>query len=314
MVTFSVIIPTFNRAYLIGDAIESVIKQTFSDWELLVVDDGSCDNTKEVITEFICRDARIKYLYKKNGGQNSALNYGLAYAQGIYVAFLDSDDVWLESKLERVFEKFQSDEKIDCVYHWTGRMADHGEIPTFECFLEGNIYREVLIQGFMSSQISLSCKREQLKKIGNYDEQFKCCQDDAMCFELAKNFKIGLIREVLSLVGETPGERVTDNSVAKAENYWKLIVKYGGDIINLCGNIEMFHKYTRAMIFYCRAKMWKRAYEIKKEAEKLVDDRQNILKINMLYFYEVTKSITGYTSFALWRNKRRRMRSRVVHG
>lgn len=201
MVTFSVIIPTYNRAYLIGNAVKSVINQTYKEWELIIVDDGSIDNTKEVIDEFINSDKRVMYYYKENGGQNSALNHGLKYAQGKYVAFLDSDDIWVETKLEKVLKKYETDEEIGCVYHWACRMENE-ETITHKSNFEGYCYRDVLRQGFMSAQICLSCKRDCLSYLGNYDEQFRCYQDDDICFELAKNFKIGLVKEVLSVIGQ----------------------------------------------------------------------------------------------------------------
>ncbi|HEY5588734.1 MAG TPA: glycosyltransferase family 2 protein, partial [Candidatus Paceibacterota bacterium] len=89
----SVIIPTYNRANLIRNTIMGVINQTFTDWELLVVDDGSTDNTKEIVDELIKNDNRIKYFYQEaSGGPSSPRNLGIEKATGEYVAFLDSDD------------------------------------------------------------------------------------------------------------------------------------------------------------------------------------------------------------------------------
>lgn len=115
---FSVIIPTYNREKLIGRAIDSVLNQTFKDFELIIVDDGSTDNTKEIIERYT--DQRIRYIYKENGGQNSALNKGIEFAKGKYVAFLDSDDEWLDEKLRKVYIKYHTDTNIDIVYHYVG--------------------------------------------------------------------------------------------------------------------------------------------------------------------------------------------------
>jgi glycosyltransferase involved in cell wall biosynthesis len=91
----SVIIPTYNRADLLSRAIKSVIAQTYTNWELLVVDDGSTDNTKEVVKEFIKKDKRIKYLWEPNSGSPSKpRNFVAKNAKGEYIAFLDSDDEW----------------------------------------------------------------------------------------------------------------------------------------------------------------------------------------------------------------------------
>ena len=94
----SVIIPTYNRAHLVKDAVESVLNQTYQDFELIVIDDGSTDNTREVLAVY--KD-KLTYIYQENQGRSSARNHGIELAQGEYIAFLDSDDVWFPDKLER---------------------------------------------------------------------------------------------------------------------------------------------------------------------------------------------------------------------
>ena len=91
MPTVSVIIPTYNRSKLVKEAIESVIGQDYTNFEILIIDDGSIDDTRSVIEQI--PDRRVKYFYKDNGGQRSAQNFGITKAQGDFVAFLDSDDL-----------------------------------------------------------------------------------------------------------------------------------------------------------------------------------------------------------------------------
>ena len=95
----SVIIPAYNAQNFIAEAIESVMAQTYQNWELLVADDGSIDNTKSVIQAYCLKDTRISYLYQPNGRLPKARNLGLAHARGEYVAFIDADDVWFKEKL-----------------------------------------------------------------------------------------------------------------------------------------------------------------------------------------------------------------------
>ena len=101
---FSIIINNYNYETYIGAAIESVLNQTFSDFELIVVDDGSTDNSRAIIASF--QDNRIQIVLKENGGQASTLNAGFSMAKGLYVAFLDSDDLFDKDKLERVLDVF----------------------------------------------------------------------------------------------------------------------------------------------------------------------------------------------------------------
>lgn len=295
-VKFSVIIPTYNRARLISKAIESVLCQTYDDFELIIVDDGSQDNTKEVIEKI--KDDRLVYIYKSNGGQNSALNVGIRASRGEIISFLDSDDTWVSTKLERVLCKFNEDKEIKCVYHSAGKRTKEGVIALNSDYLEGYIYREVLMQEFMSTQISLSCKKECFDKIGLYDESFRCFQDDDICFLLAKNFKIGLIKEVLSIVGEEASVRVTDDSFVRAQDYNKLLIKYENDIIDLCGRDELGRKYLKLMTLYCRAKMWREA----KKTQIYILNSWEIyrIKCKKIYAYELLKARLNITS-AIWK-------------
>jgi len=96
----SVIVPCYNQSRFLPDALDSVFRQTIKDWECIIIDDGSSDDTKRVAYEWIERDSRFRYYYKENGGLSSARNYGLSNAMGRYIQFLDADDVILTNKLE----------------------------------------------------------------------------------------------------------------------------------------------------------------------------------------------------------------------
>lgn len=110
----SVIIPVYNSAAYIGNTIESVLNQSFEDFELLLIDDGSKDRTRQEIQSFQERDRRIKYFYKENGGVSSARNWGIREAQGDYISFLDSDDLWDIRFLERMYRKIEEEGKLLC--------------------------------------------------------------------------------------------------------------------------------------------------------------------------------------------------------
>ncbi|HAY70893.1 MAG TPA: hypothetical protein DCX89_03305, partial [Saprospirales bacterium] len=103
-ILFSIIMPTYNRANMIGIAIESLLKQTYNHWELIIVDDGSVDDTRKVVGIYSARDNRIKYVFQMNQGESAARNVGLLEAKGDFISFLDDDDYYLENFLA-VFEK-----------------------------------------------------------------------------------------------------------------------------------------------------------------------------------------------------------------
>ncbi len=132
----SVIIPAYNAEQYIASSIESVLNQTFSDFELIIINDGSTDNTLEVINQFSKTDKRINVISQKNQGVSVARNAGINIATSEYIAFLDSDDLYLDSFLERMTSKIMS-EKCDAVYCGYKNMRDNIEqgLP----YTEGNI-------------------------------------------------------------------------------------------------------------------------------------------------------------------------------
>ncbi len=116
----SVVIPTYNRAKLLPHSIESVLSQTFQDFELIIVDDGSIDKTEKVVKKFQKKDKRIFYYFQENKGPATTRNVGIKKAKGEYIAFLDSDDMWLSKKLEkqiRIFENSNNNE-LGCVFSY----------------------------------------------------------------------------------------------------------------------------------------------------------------------------------------------------
>ncbi|HEY9849897.1 MAG TPA: glycosyltransferase family 2 protein [Leptolyngbyaceae cyanobacterium] len=121
----SVIIPTYNRAYLIASAIDSAIKQTYENLEIIVIDDASTDNTKEIVTSF--DDQRIRYIiHPTNAGGAAARNTGIDAAKGKYLAFLDSDDVWLPNKIELQLAAIQNHPYPEKVVSYTQFKNDNG--------------------------------------------------------------------------------------------------------------------------------------------------------------------------------------------
>jgi len=100
---FSIIIPTYNRAYIIKQAIESVLRQNFNDWEMIIVNDGSTDNTSEVVKPYLTNSRISYYKFDKNKGVNIARNFAIAKAKGAYILPLDSDNQLLEGSLQLIF-------------------------------------------------------------------------------------------------------------------------------------------------------------------------------------------------------------------
>ena len=111
---FSIVIPTYNRATFLPKAIESVLAQSFADWELIIVDDGSTDNTKEVVSRY--SDSRITYIYQENAERSAARNNGIMHTMGDYVCFLDSDNYMKPDRLEKLSAFIENENKLACYY------------------------------------------------------------------------------------------------------------------------------------------------------------------------------------------------------
>jgi glycosyltransferase involved in cell wall biosynthesis len=193
----SVIIPAFNAEKYISESISSVLSQTFQDFEILVVDDGSIDSTKEKTLKF--SDQRIRYIYKENGGASSARNTGINNARGKYIALLDYDDLWLPEKLEKQLQKFSHEADLGLVYCWVESINPDGETR----FIahpenEGWVYNDLFLDNFLHNGSVPLIKKECFEKAGYFDENLSNAQDWEMWFRIAKDYKFGVVRDILT--------------------------------------------------------------------------------------------------------------------
>ena len=142
----SIITPAYNAAKHIKETIESVIKQTYANWELIIVDDGSNDDTADIVKQFLS-DERIFYYYQENGRQGKARNLAISKSKGKYIAFLDSDDLWIDNKLEKQIQILNNKE-IDVVYSQGWILVDKGK----KVFSESDLKERNTLHGYFSSK------------------------------------------------------------------------------------------------------------------------------------------------------------------
>lgn len=222
----SVIIPTYNREQYLSDAIDSVIEQTFSDYEIIVVDDGSTDNTKEVLRKY---NGKIRYFFQKNNGPSAARNMGLKQALGEYVAFLDSDDIWftdyLEENinlLEKCYDLAMTDNYVD-IYTENKKLLRRN-YKDRENYLgnESKLY-EILFQRFQngfSGGIGIVIKKSCFSEIGLFDENLKILEDWDLWLRIAlKRLKIGYIQHPLFIYRRHPITLCRDKKNIKLKLY-----------------------------------------------------------------------------------------------
>jgi len=205
----SVIIPSYNCQEFIGRAMRSVLNQTFQDFELIIVDDGSTDDTKEIIKEFIKKDKRIRYIYQENsGGPAKPMNTGILASRGEFVAFLDSDDEWLPEKLEKQLKLFKNsfNENLglvscncDILYTEKNSQKILGEYKTPNFPSRNKAFKKLLRDCFIFSESSIVTKKKVLDKVGLFDENasVKGFQDWELWLRIIKNYDFSSLSKPL---------------------------------------------------------------------------------------------------------------------
>ncbi|MBR8838295.1 MAG: glycosyltransferase [Stigonema ocellatum SAG 48.90 = DSM 106950] len=197
MPTVSVIISTYKRANLVSQAIESVLAQTYTDYEIIVVNDGSPDNTKEVLDQF---GDHITAIHQENQGVSAARNAGIRAAQGQYIAFLDDDDLWLPNKLEKQIACLESNPKIGLVYSDMFCFDENGVFPHTwakanptppiqECWI-------LFVRNFIPTP-SVVVRQECLDKVGLFDETLTTCEDYDLWLRIIEKWSVHFLNEPL---------------------------------------------------------------------------------------------------------------------
>ena len=173
----SVITPTYNRARFLPAAVASVLSQTFGDFELIIVDDGSEDNTPDVLKPFLA-DRRVRYVYQENQGQSHARNLALKQATGDFIAFLDSDDVWARDKLEKQLAVFRANSEVDIVHGDEATINEQGSVVSLQNMrrYSGRITRYLLADNSVSITTALG-RRRCFDEMGGFDTSVGVADD-----------------------------------------------------------------------------------------------------------------------------------------
>ena len=196
-IMFSVVIPVYNRAGLVGEALESVLNQTFADFELIVIDDASTDQTPETINEF--HDPRLKYIrLEKRSGPSAARNRGAEAGVGKYLAFLDSDDLWRPEKLEKQAEFFSSHPDIlvcqtEEIWMRNGKRV----YPKPKHKKEGGDFFHRAVNLCLVSPSAVAMERRYFLRIGGFDEDLPAAEDYDLWLRVLSREPIELIPDPL---------------------------------------------------------------------------------------------------------------------
>lgn len=224
------VIPTFDRAHLLPRAINSVLAQSVHDWELILVDDGSTDNTAAIVAKLT--DRRIRYVrHQANRGGSAARNTGMRVARGNYVAFLDSDDEWLPEKLEKQLELFRTGSpSLGLVYCASTLVTAKGEQPGPEARLEGWISERLLDldAGWTASSFMVTLKVCESGFV--FDETLPSWQDWDFLVQVSRRFRVAACPERLVITHRDHGGPHVWEGTARSVGTLEILDKYGSHL------------------------------------------------------------------------------------
>lgn len=195
MPNVSVIIPTYNRASFLPNAITSILQQTYEDYEVIVIDDGSTDETPRVLKQF---EGKIKVLFQKNRGASAARNLGIQEADGNYISFLDSDDQWTRKKLQIQMQRIQEDPDIKICYTdeiWIRNGVRVNQKKRHRKY--DGWFIDKMLPLCLISPSSVLIHREIFDTVGMFDEGLPVCEDYDLWLRINVRYPITFIPEPL---------------------------------------------------------------------------------------------------------------------
>jgi tetratricopeptide (TPR) repeat protein len=247
----SVIIPNYNHARYIGDAIESVLAQDYHNYEIIVVDDGSTDNSREVVAQF---GDTVKYIWQENQGLSAARNTGIAVSSGAYIGLLDADDLYEPHFMSTLVPLMKRRPEIDGV-HCGYRFVDHldNPLPQIEArsIPEGRLYEQLLGSNFLAPE-SMLVRRYCYDVAGNFDSSLRALEDWDMWLRISSRFNIVGTTQVLTRHRILPGSMSSDPKRMMENRFAVLDKHFGGEPLSEDGALEHVREaYGRAYLASC---------------------------------------------------------------
>jgi len=201
----SVIIPAFNASRFIASTLDSVVNQTYRNLEILVVDDGSSDETPDIVCGFSKKDKRVHLLQKVNSGVADARNLGLQHSQGDFVAPIDADDIWMPNNIEKQVDcMIRSPVTVGMVYAWSFNIDEQDNMTGgfHVSWWKGNVYLPFICRNFVGNASAVLIRRSCLENVGGYDSSFRKqsaqgCEDLDLYLRIAASYQINVVPEFL---------------------------------------------------------------------------------------------------------------------
>jgi glycosyltransferase involved in cell wall biosynthesis len=253
----SVVIPTYNYARFVGEAVESALGQTYRNIEVIVVDDGSTDHTQDVLRRF---GGAIASIRKQNQGLSAARNTGIMHARGAYVAFLDSDDIWLPEKIALQMDAFGGDCSVGLVTCGGLLMREDGEIygsySREPVAGRARLLEKLVMENFVAGGSDACIRRVCFDAVGLFDESLRSAEDWDMWLRITRRYGVRFLTQPLCKV------RVSSKSMSSASNNATMISnelavldKYFGDVGESCSVLAKRTAYARRYLCGARASL-----------------------------------------------------------
>lgn len=226
----SVIIPTYNYGRFVGDAVESALTQTYRPIEIILVDDGSTDDTGTRAQKY---QGRIRYIPQENQGLSAARNTGIKEAKGEYIAILDSDDIWLPDKLKKQMDEFSRDKSLGLVSCGELLMDDQEKVTRENIYKDypnrDEFLKKLMIRNIVSGGSAAVIKKECFNRVGLFDATLRSAEDWDMWLRIGQHFNVKVLQECLVKVriGSTNmssiknAERMLEYEIKTLDKHWE---------------------------------------------------------------------------------------------
>ncbi len=192
----SIIIPAYNAIKYLPETVESVLKQSFTDFELLIINDGSSDNTVEWVSSI--SDSRVRLISQENKGLSGARNTGITSSKGEYISFLDADDIWEPTKIEKQVYKLDNDPTVGLVYTWVKYFYEDIEsVRLGDPDAEGNVLKAILEANVVMCGSNAMVRRFCFEEVGKFDENLTSIEDWDMWIRIASKYSFAVVKEAL---------------------------------------------------------------------------------------------------------------------
>ncbi len=256
----SIVIPTYNSARFIETAIKSVLAQTYKDYEVIVVDDGSSDNTNEVVKKF---KSACTYLRQTNAGPSAARNYGTSQSSGDLIAFLDADDAWLPGKLEAQVGLLSQRPEVGLIE--TGYYLCDADLRPIRyqppVNLRGNALEDMLVNFKTPLTSSIVVRRYLLKQVGGFDVSLHILEDHELCLRLIQHCVFDCLDEPYVYYRVHPASSLTNGRMI-LDTHMKIIDQTVASSTTLAHKqlVARRHVETFAIKTMCLQHQWRDAW------------------------------------------------------